>query len=222
MALKAGDKATWADISGLYERLNTQRTKFSFSTVSIPNNQNVVARSSHIASLNSFIVEMRSNSFLSSVIPSSIAAPTVGTPLTPPSTIDTLLTTITNTCAFGNSSFSDSSFRFGNSSFGNTSFSDSSFRFGNSGFGNSSWTNSSWSNSSWGNSSFGDTSFSNSSYRSSFGNTSFGNTSYRSSFSNTSFGNTSYRSSFGNSSFSNSSFRFSNSSWNPIWCGGNT
>ena len=220
MALKAGDKATWADISGLYERLNTQRTKFSFSTVSIPNNQNTVARSSHIASLNSFIVEMRSNSFLSSVIPSSIAAPTVGTPLTPPSTIDTLLTTITNTCAFGNSSFSDSSFRFGNSSFGNTSFSDSSFRFGNSGFGNSSWGNSSWGNSSWTNSSFSDSSFGNTAYRSGFQNSSFGNSAYRSSFGNTSFGN----SSFSNTSFGNTAYRssFANSSWNPIWCGGNT
>ena len=137
----SGSKANWSDITALYTKLNTARQKFSFATVTAPNNQGKLASVSDITTLNSFITQMQSNANLTTVA-TAVTPPAVGD-LLKPLFIDTLSTTIDNiqnANNFSNSSFGNSSF--GNSSFGNTSFGNSSFKnssFGNSGFGNSSW-----------------------------------------------------------------------------------
>lgn len=205
-----GDKVQWSDITALYTKLNTARTKFSFSTVTAPSNQGKTALAQDVKTLSNFINEMQSNSFLGSIAASNVN-PAVGT-LMYPSFLDTLETTINNiqnTCTFGNSSFGDSSFGFGDTGF---SFGDTSFSFGNTSFGNSSFGNSSFgfgdTGFSFGNTSFGNSSFSFGDSSFSFGNTSFGNTGFsNSSFGNTGFGDSSFgNTSFGNSSFGNSSF----------------
>ena len=192
MSLTQGSKVEWADIVNLYTTLNQARSKFGFSTVTVPSNQNTLTLASTISTLNNFVTEMKSNSHLTSIT-TGTTVPSRGDLLKPAplTTLQNQVTTAFNTCNFGNTSF-------GNSSFSNTSFSNTSF-------GNSGW---SFSNTSFGNTGFGNSSFSNTS----FSNTSFGDTSWNfanGSFSNTSFGNTS----FSNTSFSCSSWRFGNSSW---------
>lgn len=192
MSLTQGSKVEWADIVSLYTTLNQARSKFGFSTVTVPSNQNTLTLASTISTLNNFVTEMKSNSHLTSIT-TGTTVPSRGDLLKPAplTTLQNQVTTAFNTCNFGNTSF-------GNSSFSNTSFSNTSF-------GNSGW---SFSNTSFGNTGFGNSSFSNTS----FSNTSFGCSSWNfanGSFSNTSFGNTS----FSNTSFSCSSWRFGNSSW---------
>ena len=192
MSLTQGSKVEWADIVSLYTTLNQARSKFGFSTVTVPSNQNTLTLASTISTLNNFVTEMKSNSHLTSIT-TGTTVPSRGDLLKPAplTTLQNQITTAFNTCNFGNTSF-------GNSSFSNTSFSNTSF-------GNSGW---SFSNTSFGNTGFGNSSFSNTS----FSNTSFGCSSWNfanGSFSNTSFGNTS----FSNTSFSCSSWRFGNSSW---------
>ena len=194
MSLTQGSKVEWADIVNLYTTLNQARSKFGFSTVTVPSNQNTLTLASTISTLNNFVTEMKSNSHLTSST-TGTTVPSRGDLLKPAplTTLENQVTTAFNTCNFGNTSF-------GNSSFSNTSFSNTSF-------GNTGWN---FSNTSFSNTSFGDTgwSFSNTS----FSNTSFGDTSWNfanGSFSNTSFSNTS----FSNTSFSCSSWRFGNSSW---------
>ena len=192
MSLTQGSKVEWADIVSLYTTLNQARSKFGFSTVTVPSNQNTLTLASTISTLNNFVTEMKSNSHLTSIT-TGTTVPSRGDLLKPAplTTLQNQVTTAFNTCNFGNTSF-------GNSSFSNTSFSNTSF-------GNSGW---SFSNTSFGNTGFGNSSFSNTS----FSNTSFGCSSWNfanGSFSNTSFSNTS----FSNTSFRCSSWRFGNSSW---------
>lgn len=192
MSLTQGSKVEWADIVSLYTTLNQARSKFGFSTVTVPSNQNTLTLASTISTLNNFVTEMKSNSHLTSIT-TGTTVPSRGDLLKPAplTTLQNQVTTAFNTCNFGNTSF-------GNSSFSNTSFSNTSF-------GNTGW---SFSNTSFGNTGFGNSSFSNTS----FSNTSFGCSSWNfanGSFSNTSFSNTS----FSNTSFSCSSWRFGNSSW---------
>ena len=177
MSLTQGSKVEWADIVSLYTTLNQARSKFGFSTVTVPSNQNTLTLASTISTLNNFVTEMKSNSHLTSIT-TGTTVPSRGDLLKPAplTTLQNQVTTAFNTCNFGNSSF-------GNSSFSNTSFSNTSF-------GNTGWN---FSNTSFSNTSFGDTSWN-------FANGSFSNTS----FSNTSFSNTSFRCSswrFGNSSW---------------------
>jgi hypothetical protein len=42
MAISTGSKLSWADIQALYNSLNTARTKFGFSTVTVPSNPGTV------------------------------------------------------------------------------------------------------------------------------------------------------------------------------------
>ena len=177
MSLTQGSKVEWADIVNLYTTLNQARSKFGFSTVTVPSNQNTLTLASTISTLNNFVTEMKSNSHLTSIT-TGTTVPSRGDLLKPAplTTLQNQVTTAFNTCNFGNSSF-------GNSSFSNTSFSNTSF-------GNSGW---SFSNTSFSNTSFGDTSWN-------FANGSFSNTSFsNTSFTNTSFSCSSWR--FGNSSW---------------------
>ena len=192
MSLTQGSKVEWADIVSLYTTLNQARSKFGFSTVTVPSNQNTLTLASTISTLNNFVTEMKSNSHLTSIT-TGTTVPSRGDLLKPAplTTLQNQVTTAFNTCNFGNTSFGNSSFSntsFSNTSFGNSGWSFSNTSFGNTGFGNSSFSNTSFSNTSFGCSSWN---FANGS----FSNTSFSNTS----FSNTSFHCTSWR--FGNTSF---------------------
>ena len=192
MSLTQGSKVEWADIVSLYTTLNQARSKFGFSTVTVPSNQNTLTLASTISTLNNFVTEMKSNSHLTSIT-TGTTVPSRGDLLKPAplTTLQNQVTTAFNTCNFGNTSFGNSSFS--NTSFSNTSFGNSGWSFSNTSFGNTGFGNSSFSNTSFSNTSFGDTSWN-------FANGSFSNTS----FSNTSFSNTSFRC---------SSWRFGNSSW---------
>ena len=192
MSLTQGSKVEWADIVNLYTTLNQARSKFGFSTVTVPSNQNTLTLASTISTLNNFVTEMKSNSHLTSIT-TGTTVPSRGDLLKPAplTTLQNQVTTAFNTCNFGNTSFGNSSFS--NTSFSNTSFGNSGWSFSNTSFGNTGFGNSSFSNTSFSNTSFGDTSWN-------FANGSFSNTS----FSNTSFSNTSFRC---------SSWRFGNSSW---------
>ena len=178
MSLTQGSKVEWADIVNLYTTLNQARSKFGFSTVTVPSNQNTLTLASTISTLNNFVTEMKSNSHLTSIT-TGTTVPSRGDLLKPAplTTLENQVTTAFNTCNFGNSSFGNSSFSntsFSNTSFGNTGWSFSNTSFSNTSFGDTSWNfaNGSFSNTSFGNTSFSNTSFSCSSWR-------FGNSSWR-------------------------------------------
>lgn len=125
-----GQKANWSDITALYAKLTTARTKFGFTPndVTPASRQGEHAAVDDVTAINSFISEMQANANLTTVaIP--ITPPDFGS-LLKPLFLDTLSNTIQNienSNNFGNSSFGDSSFSFSNSSFG---FSNSSFGAG--------------------------------------------------------------------------------------------
>ena len=178
MSLTQGSKVEWADIVNLYTTLNQARSKFGFSTVTVPSNQNTLTLASTISTLNNFVTEMKSNSHLTSIT-TGTTVPSRGDLLKPAplTTLQNQVTTAFNTCNFGNSSFGNSSFS--NTSFSNTSFGDTGWSFSNTSFSNTSFGDTSWN---FANGSFSNTSFSNTS----FSNTSFSCSSWR-------FGNSSWR-----------------------------
>ena len=90
----AGNKANWSDITALYTKLNTARQKFSFATVTAPNNQGQLASVSDITTLNSFITQMQSNANLTTVA-TAVTPPAIGD-LLKPLFVNTLSTTIDN------------------------------------------------------------------------------------------------------------------------------
>ena len=49
MSLTQGSKVEWADIVNLYTTLNQARSKFGFSTVTVPSNQNTLTLASTIS-----------------------------------------------------------------------------------------------------------------------------------------------------------------------------
>jgi hypothetical protein len=88
----AGDKANWSDITALYSKLNTARSKFSFSSVTPTNRQGQVAQIEDISRINTFVSEMASNGNLTNVA-KPVTVPTRGS-LLKPSFLDTLSTII--------------------------------------------------------------------------------------------------------------------------------
>ena len=118
----------WTDIENIYSRLNTQRQKFNFSTVTVPSLENQKITPNAVSNIKTIIENMKSNSFLSSINTNSITIPTTGELIRPLpfSNISSLITDMENTCAFTCSFFSgfsanDSSF------FSGFSANDSSF-----------------------------------------------------------------------------------------------
>ena len=107
----------WTDIENIYSRLNTQRQKFNFSTVTVPSLENQKITPNAVSNIKTIIENMKSNSFLSSINTNSITIPTTGELIRPLpfSNISSLITDMENTCAFTCSFFSgfsanDSSF----------------------------------------------------------------------------------------------------------------
>jgi hypothetical protein len=78
MALSTGNSALWSDIQALYTRLNTERTRFSFTNVTVPSNPGTMVPA-NLKDLNDKVNEMSSNSFLTSVAVTNVTVPTTGT-----------------------------------------------------------------------------------------------------------------------------------------------
>lgn len=77
MSLNSGEKAAWQDIVALYDKLNTERTRFSFSTVT-PKNDTII-KQTDIVNLKNYIQEMTSNSQLTSIAnTNAVTVPNVG------------------------------------------------------------------------------------------------------------------------------------------------
>ena len=120
MAISTNNKLSWTDIQTLYNNLNTARTKFGFSTVTVPSNPGI-AKPSQIETLNSYVNNMSSNKYLTNVAATGVTVPKVGTLIYPLefTKIKTTIDKIQNTCAFDSfdSSF-HASFYSSNNGFG--------------------------------------------------------------------------------------------------------
>ena len=101
MALSTGNTAIWSDIQSLYTRLNTQRTRFGFSTVTVPGNPGTMVPK-NISDLNTKVNEMRSNGYLTSVAITNVTVPSSGTLIkaNPYTQISDTITKISGVCPF--------------------------------------------------------------------------------------------------------------------------
>ena len=105
MALSTGNTAIWSDIQSLYTRLNTERTRFGFSTVTVPNNPGTMVPQ-NIADLNTKVNEMSSNGYLTSVAITNVTIPSSGSlikanPYTEISDTITKISEVCNFCSWG-------------------------------------------------------------------------------------------------------------------------
>lgn len=101
MALSTGNTAIWSDIQSLYTRLNTQRTRFGFSTVTVPGNPGTMVPK-NISDLNTKVNEMSSNGYLTSVAITNVTVPSSGTLIkaNPYTQISDTITKISGVCPF--------------------------------------------------------------------------------------------------------------------------
>lgn len=126
--MQSNQRANWSDILELYEKLNTERTRYNFSTVS-PNNDTKI-QTNDILSLKNYIQEMTSNSNLTFVASTeNITVPEQGTKITPVSftdlstIIDNISSTATNASNYsycGGYNGSNYSYNSSNNSFNST------------------------------------------------------------------------------------------------------
>jgi hypothetical protein len=133
MALSQGSVASWADIQSLYSALNTARTKFGFSTVTVPSNPGTMINTS-VSNLNSLVNAMSSNKYLKNVAVTGVSVPARGDliAVSPFSKISTTITRIQGTCAhdsftFHTGNFANDSFHAFNGSFRGFSYHGSRF-----------------------------------------------------------------------------------------------
>lgn len=101
MALTTGSKVDWADISSMYNKLNTIRTKFSFNTVVVPNSKGEQVKTTDVSDLKTIMDGMKSNSYLAPISTEGIVVPEKGSLLntSPFTNIQTVLGLMENTCA---------------------------------------------------------------------------------------------------------------------------
>ena len=220
MSVSSNSTLSWSDIQTLYTNLNTARTKFGFTTVTIPGNPGL-ATPSNIETLNNHVNSMASNQYLRNVAVTGVTVPTRGTLIKPVESmrISATIDAINNTCAFNSdngfrsSDFADNGFRssdFADNGFRSSDFSDNGFRssnFGDNGFRSADFGNNTFfSDNGFRSSDFGNNGFfSDNGFRSS----NFSNNGFRSSV----FGNNPFRSAvydcdgFNSARFNNRSFR---------------
>lgn len=100
MALSTGSNVIWSDISAIYTKLNTARSKFGFSTVTVPSNPGMV-KAEQVSALNSKITEMQSNKYVGSNA-AGITVPAVGSLLYPGifNTMSSTIDKVQGLCAF--------------------------------------------------------------------------------------------------------------------------
>ena len=74
--MSAGDRTLWSELKALYTQLNTEREKFSMSTVEVPENSESLMKASSIEDLSNAIQAMTSNDQLKDIADtSSISIP---------------------------------------------------------------------------------------------------------------------------------------------------
>ena len=101
MALQQNNIVDWTDIENIYTNLNTARTKFNFSTVTIPDEQENKPIPSHISSLKDLIQNMTSNTWLTSIASTSgVSVPSTSDLLEPTAfnQLSTIVNNMNNTC----------------------------------------------------------------------------------------------------------------------------
>ena len=69
--MSAGDRTLWSELKALYTQLNTEREKFSISTVTVPENSGSLMEASSIRDLSNAIQAMTSNDQLRDVADTS-------------------------------------------------------------------------------------------------------------------------------------------------------
>lgn len=69
--MSTGDKTLWSELKALYTQLNTEREKFSISTVTVPENSGSIMKASSIKDLSNAIQAMTSNDQLRDVADTS-------------------------------------------------------------------------------------------------------------------------------------------------------
>ena len=105
MALTRGNEAQWSDIQNLYNKLNTARSKFSITQVSVPANPGLLL-GNQITNLSSQVDAMKSNSYIGQTAVTGVTAPNEGEPISPEdfliisSTIDKIQGTCAHDAAF--------------------------------------------------------------------------------------------------------------------------
>lgn len=82
MAFSKDSTVAWSDVQGIYNSLNTARTKFGFSKVSVPSNPGTCLPA-QVTSLNNSIQEMRSSGYVGSRANTGITIPARGSLLYP-------------------------------------------------------------------------------------------------------------------------------------------
>lgn len=115
MALSKDNSALWSDIKTLYNNLNEARTKFSFTTTSVPENQGQNFQPSNVSNLKDLVEEMKTNSYIGSTADtSSVATPAIGEVIRPDSftQLSTIIDNVGAACVYNSTSF-DSTFRGG-------------------------------------------------------------------------------------------------------------
>ena len=133
-----GSKITWSEISSLYTKLNTARSKFGFSNITVPSSQvGALATTSHLKTINDTIVAMRnSNGNVGGLTFTAPTIPSAGSLIQPLpwSTVESNIDFMQNNCAsnFGFSFTFNSAFfasNFGFSFTFNSAFFASNFSF---------------------------------------------------------------------------------------------
>lgn len=108
MAFSTGSTVAWSDVQAIYNSLNTARTKFGFSTVSVPSNPGSCLPS-QVSALNNSIQAMSSSGYVGSNANTGITIPASGTLLYPGifNTMKNTISTVQGLCKFDsfNSSF---------------------------------------------------------------------------------------------------------------------
>ena len=69
--MSTGDKTLWSELKALYTQLNTEREKFSISTITVPENSGSIMKASSIKDLSNAIQAMTSNDQLRDVADTS-------------------------------------------------------------------------------------------------------------------------------------------------------
>ena len=136
MSLAKDQIASWADIQALYTAMNTARTKFSLSTVTVPSNPGTMVNTS-ISALNDQVNAMSSHKFLTNVAVTGVTVTARGEliAVSPFTRINTTINNIQNTCAFDSFTFYTSNNGFRSFSFFDFNNSFRSFRYNGSSFG---------------------------------------------------------------------------------------
>ena len=137
MSLSTGNKSLWEDIKSLYSALNTERTRFGYTTVAVPEYQNVKMDFSQITNLKDAIEVMSSHENLGSIaitnMPSSFRGDLITT--APFSTLQTTLNNIRagNATNFGFRGHNGTNFGHNGTNFGfdGSNFGHRSHRSGN-------------------------------------------------------------------------------------------